>query len=63
MAIQSTLAETPPLQTLSITDKIQIPIYRGLTETDSWYYRLILGLGISGWHGLRILQAILVTLH
>ena len=28
----SRLADTPLLQTLAITDKIQIPIYRGLTK-------------------------------
>ena len=40
--VNSRLADTPLLQTLAITDKIQIPIYRGLTENDSRYYGLSL---------------------
>ena len=36
--VNSRLADTPLLPTLAITDEIQIPIYRGLTENDSWYY-------------------------
>ena len=36
--VNSRLADTPLLRTLDITDKIQIPIYRGLTENDSRYY-------------------------
>ena len=39
----SRLADTPLLRTLAIyTDKIQIPIYRGLTKNDSKYYGLLL---------------------
>ena len=40
--VNSRLADTPVLRTLAITDKIQIPIYRGLTENDSRYYGLSL---------------------
>ena len=40
--VNSRLADTPQLQTLAITDKIQILIYRGLTENDSQYYGLSL---------------------
>ena len=40
--VKSCLTDTPLLRTLAITDKIQIPNYRGLTENDSWYYGLSL---------------------
>ena len=40
--VNSRLADTLLLPTLAITDKIQIPIYRGLTEKDSQYYGLSL---------------------
>ena len=40
--VNSRLADTPLLRTLAIKDKIQIPIYRGLTENDSRYYELSL---------------------
>ena len=41
--VNSRLADTPLLRTLAIiTDKIQIPIFRGLTENDSRYYGLLL---------------------
>ena len=40
--VNSRLADTPLLQTLAITVKIQFPIYRGLTENDSQYSRLSL---------------------
>ena len=40
--VNSRLVDTPLLRTLAITDKIQIPIYRGLTENDSRYYGLSL---------------------
>ena len=40
--VNSRLADTPLLRTLAITDKIQIPGYRGLTENDSRYYGLSL---------------------
>ena len=49
-AVNSRLADTPLLQTLAITDKIQIPSKRSLTANDSWYYRLSL---------LRLLYSIL----
>ena len=37
IAGNSRLADTALLQTLAITEKIQIPFYRSLTENDSWY--------------------------
>ena len=40
--VNSRLGDTPLLRTLAIKDKIQIPIYRGLTENDSLYYGLSL---------------------
>ena len=40
--VNSRLAGTPLLRTLAITDKIQVPIYRGLTENGSRYYGLSL---------------------
>ena len=40
--VNSRLADTPLLRTLAITDKIKIPIYRGLTGNDSRYYGLSL---------------------
>ena len=40
--VNSRLKETPLLRTLAIADKIQIPIYRGLTENDFRYYGLLL---------------------
>ena len=40
--VNSRLADTPLLRTLAITDKIQIPGYRGLTGNDSRYYGLSL---------------------
>ena len=40
--VNSCLVDTPLLRTLAITDKIQIPIFKGLTENDSWYYGLSL---------------------
>ena len=33
--VNSRLADTLLLRTLAVTDKIEIPIYRGLTENDS----------------------------
>ena len=42
--VNSRLAETPLLRTLAIKDKIQIPIYRALTENDSGYHGLSLFL-------------------
>ena len=36
--VDSLLADTSLLRTLAITDKIQIPIYKGLTGNDSRYY-------------------------
>ena len=42
--VNSRLADTPLIRTLAITDKIQIPVYRGLTKNDSWYYGLSLFL-------------------
>ena len=36
--VNSRLADTLLLRTLAITDKIQIPIYRSLTENDFWHY-------------------------
>ena len=36
--VNSRLADTPLIRTLAITDKIQIPMYRSLTENDSRYY-------------------------
>ena len=39
--VNSCLTDTPLLRTRTITDKIQIPIYRGWTENDSQYYRLL----------------------
>ena len=38
--VNSRLADTLLLRTIAITDKIQIPIYSGLTESDSRYYGL-----------------------
>ena len=35
--VNSRLADTPLLRTLTITDKIHIPSYRGLTGNDSRY--------------------------
>ena len=40
--VNSRLASTPLIRTVAITDKIQIPIYRGLTANDSRYYGLSL---------------------
>ena len=40
--VNSRLTDTPLLGTLAITDKNQIPIYRGLAENDSRYYGLSL---------------------
>ena len=40
--VNSRLVDTPLLQTLAIADKIQIPIYSGLTENDSRYSGLLL---------------------
>ena len=40
--VNSRLADTPLVRTLAITDKIQIPGYRGLTGNDSRYYGLSL---------------------
>ena len=40
--VNSCLADTLLLRTLAIVDKIQIPIYRGLTGNDSQYYGLSL---------------------
>ena len=42
ITVNSHLADTLLLWTLAIMDKIQIPIYRGLTEYDSRYYGLSL---------------------
>ena len=35
--VNSRLADTPLLQALAITENIQIPIYKSLTENDSRY--------------------------
>ena len=40
--VNSRLADPALLRTITITDKIQIPIYRGLTENGSRYYGLSL---------------------
>ena len=40
--VNSHLEDTPLLQILAIADKIQILIYKGLTENDSRYYGLSL---------------------
>ena len=40
--VNSRLVDTPLLRRLAISDKIQIPIYSGLTENDSWCYGLSL---------------------
>ena len=40
--VNSRLADTSLLPTLAFTDKIQIPVCRGLTENDSRYYKLSL---------------------
>ena len=40
--VNSCLADTLLLWTLTITNKSRIPVYRGLTENDSPYYRFLL---------------------
>ena len=54
--VNSRLVDTPLLQTLAITDKIQIPgkSYRGLTGNDSSYYGLSLLRNYGHFLGTKV---------